>query len=349
MNVQGIGTVFSGGRGVAALEAALRRAAPTVATEMAVGAGPACPVLAVSAEALSDPAAMRGMRRAGRLCRMAVLAAGDALGDCEMPTPAPERVGVVFATGLGPHVRTFEFLDSILDFGQAAASPTSFSHSVHNAPAAYVSQQLDRRGPALTVTDFEAAFQQAVAVAECWLAQQRCDLVLVGAGEELGQVLAHVVPRLRSVPADGRMRPFGLDCNPAPVPGEGAVFFAVTRPDGCAPYGCLTSRPERPAAALTVLDAQGLVPDESVYLDLVPTAAEVANFAPLFGTMMTGIAFQCAAAALALRYGMRYASPVRDNPHGLDVRAAAEAAPLDSVLLVSCGCSGAVTRLLLTR
>ncbi len=46
------------------------------------------------------------------------------------------------ATAFGPHVTTFNFLDDILDHGDAAVSPTTFSNSVHNAAASYIAMAL---------------------------------------------------------------------------------------------------------------------------------------------------------------------------------------------------------------
>ena len=70
---------------------------------------------------------------------------------------------------------------------------------------------LDIRGPGLTVTDFENCFEQSIQLAQCWLAAGTCDRVLVGAVEELGDLLTHCASRL-----DSRL-----------TPGEGAVFFTL--------------------------------------------------------------------------------------------------------------------------
>ena len=69
---------------------------------------------------------------------MAVLAAGDALADSGIEDKAKRNIGMIVATAFGPHVTTFGFLDDILDHGDAAVSPTTFSNSVHNAAASYI-------------------------------------------------------------------------------------------------------------------------------------------------------------------------------------------------------------------
>ena len=161
------------------------------------------------------PAIAARMRRADRFIRMAVIAALDAWTDAEHAGAGVpmERVGLIMASGLGPHVRSFRFLDGILDFGDSAALPTDFSHSVHGAAAAYIAELLGLRGPSLSITDFENGVEQALLLAQCWLAQGHCERVLVGAAEELGEVLVYCVSRLLG---DTRI-----------IPGEGAVFFTL--------------------------------------------------------------------------------------------------------------------------
>jgi 3-oxoacyl-[acyl-carrier-protein] synthase II len=158
------------------------------------------------------------MRRADRFAKMTALAALDAWTRAahacsDIPL---DRVGLIVATGFGPHPRGFKFLDGILDCGDAAALPTDFSHSVHNAAASYVSELLALRGPTLTITDFEVAFEHAVQLAQCWLADGFCDRVLVGVAEELGDVMLHCAARMT---------------DRAITPGEGAAFFVLARPD----------------------------------------------------------------------------------------------------------------------
>jgi len=139
---------------------------------------------------LSDAAINRRMRRADRFSRMAAIAACDAWKQAPQEVPL-ERVGLIIASGLGPYNRTFRFLDGILEGGDANASPTDFSHSVHGAAAAYITELLELRGPCMTVTDFENGFEQSVQLAQCWLADGTCSRVIVGAVEDLGDLLLH--------------------------------------------------------------------------------------------------------------------------------------------------------------
>ena len=93
--------------------------------------------------------------------------------------------------------------------------PTDFSHSVHGAAAAYITEILGLRGPGLTNTDFENGFAECVQLAQCWLNDGVCDRVLVGAADELGDVM------LRCAASIARTRTARV------TPGEGAVFFVL--------------------------------------------------------------------------------------------------------------------------
>jgi len=231
VNIHGIGVVFARGRGVPALERALAEGWQPPA------AGAPRLSYAVPPEALADRAAAPGLRRADRFSRLATLAAWDALRADGAPELAPARVGAIVATAFGPHVTTFKFLDDILSFGDAAVSPTTFSHSVHNAAAAYIAAALGLRGPTLTVTQFAFAFHEALRLAAAWIGEGRCDAVLVGAADEMGGVLARIAARKLRVAADGKIRPFAFAPSPATVPGEGAAFLLLSPAPSGAGFG----------------------------------------------------------------------------------------------------------------
>lgn len=337
MNVEGMGIVFAGGRGPDALDESLRRGWEPPEVVEVTGLDDRAPVREVAKDTMRDRETLKGMRRADRLSRMATLAAVDAWQAGGGKKNDTSRVGVVIATALGSHERTFQFLDDILDYGEIAVSPTTFSHSVHNAAASYVATALDIHGPVMTVTDFEFGFHQALTAAQCWLQQDRCDRVLVGAVEELGDVLLHASARLGRLPPDGRPQALVFEPEPAFVPGEGAAFF-VLGPDGGEGGSVCVGRPGPLPVELSILDAEGLGGDDSGYLNHVPAEAPVANYAPIFGSMMTGAAFQSAVAVLSLQRHVRYPCPLADhNPHGLDVCRRAEPLGTAGIRCISLG------------
>ena len=301
----------------------------------------------VSAESLSDKVVLSKARRADRFIRMSVLAAADAVQDSGIgATLDKSRLGIIVATALGPHVTTFSFLDGILDFGDAAVSPTAFSHSVHNAAASYIAMTLETRGPTLTVTHFDFAFHQAVLLAQTWLVEGRCDSVLVGAVDELGAVMQTVCGQMLTPAVDGRIKPFACSAAPVSVPGEGAAFFLLTRETIGRSYALIKSLSgEEPGSvleseAVLILDACGMARNEQAYLNAVIPGAQVAGYAPLFGSQLTGSAFHAATAAVMVKSQKHYASPVLDNPHGLNLCRETKSAVMKNALCVRLDCTG---------
>lgn len=206
----GLGAITPLGRDLTLVSQTLREA-PTAPSDTSP--------LAVDDAILRDPAISKSLRRADRYIRMASLAAMDAWTQAKplMGEVSMDQVGMILASGLGPHPRGFKFLDGILDHGDAAALPTDFSHSVHGAAGAYIAGLLDLRGPTFSLTDFHAGLAHAFTLAQCWIDQSLCQYVLVGACEELGAVLQDVSGHLPGVDALHR-------------PSEGSVFFLVGRP-----------------------------------------------------------------------------------------------------------------------
>ncbi len=322
MNILGMGIVFARGRGIDSLDKALREGWQRPA-EVEIR-GRKSFAYTVDQQAISDRTLLKNMRRADKLSKMAVIAASEAFAGSGTEDFNRKRVGIITATALGTHVTTFDFLDDILEYGDAGVSPTTFSNSVHNAAASYISSALGIEGPTLTVTQFFFAFHSALQLAQVWLNEGRCDYVLAGAVEQYGDVLAYIHDT-KLVPAtDGRIRPFNF--KPAyQIPGEGAVFFLLgnKKQDNtfCKVHNVLVNADEKDMrpAELDIIDTDGLLADESIYRNCLSPAIPAASYSPLFGSMLSGSAFNCASGALMLRNQKTYANPVTDNPHGLNI------------------------------
>ncbi len=339
MNILGIGIIFNRGRGINCFENALQEGWQRPAeVEVPYLKNKKSFVYQVDSQTISDKTLLRKMRRSDKLSKMAVLSASDALKSSGIenlfPSPLPtgqagasgegEKIGVIVATAFGAHVKTFDFLNDILDYGEANVSPTTFSNSVHNAAASYVSSALDIHGPTLTVTQFYFSFQYAMQLARAWLDVKRCDYILVGAVEQYGDVLGYVYDCKLTPAPDGRIKPFNF--NPTfQVPGEGAVFFLMGRENSknsfCKVENIMIGedREFKAGVDLNIIDTDGMLPDESVYMQSISPDIHTAAYSPLFGSMMTGSAFNCAAGALMLKNQKYYANPVLDNPHGINI------------------------------
>jgi 3-oxoacyl-[acyl-carrier-protein] synthase II len=345
VNVAGIGVVFARGRGIGALEEALKQGWIPPAQEAPRSRGQKkTPAYSVDQETLTDKAVLKGMRRADRFSKMAVLAAWDAVEDSGIAVQGREgRLGIILATAFGPQATAFRFLDEIMDHGDGRASPTLFSHSVHNAAASYVAAALHSRGPTLTVTQFFFSFHQALLLASAWLQEGRCERVLVGSVEECGEVLEYICSRKLRIPEDGRIRSFAFSPSPAAVPGEGSVFLLLSHGDTPGRYceiGNISFNDEAAEEGpdLYLLDADGMSGDERDYRKTSTQDVMVAGYSPLFGSMMTGSAFHCAAGALILRKQTRYACPVQDNPHGIELCTTTEEKKTEGIQCVKYNC-----------
>ncbi|MDR2605480.1 MAG: hypothetical protein LBC55_09090 [Desulfovibrio sp.] len=180
---------------------------------------------AVDTSALKGKLPARSLRQLDHFSRTALLCALNALEDAGLRESPPRDTGLILATGYGPATPTFEFQDSILDYGELLASPLVFSRSVQNIPAATLAVTLRMVGPCATVCRGDFPVADGLCVARQWLEEGRVERVLFGAVDELTPLLARLT-RLRAVlrsPSAGRE---GLRAA-LPV-SEGAVFFCLT-------------------------------------------------------------------------------------------------------------------------
>jgi 3-oxoacyl-[acyl-carrier-protein] synthase II len=355
MRIAGIGMICSRGLGMAAFENALesgwQKPGDTAAHWLG---GRTTPAYLVDLNTLPDRRLLKKVRRSDHLSKMAVLAAADALNDGGMGDVIPKKIGVIVASAFGPHVTTFDFLDDFLDHGDAAVSPTTFSNSVHIAPASYISMSMNIKGPTLSVTQFRFSFQAALQLAQTWLDQRRCDHVLLGAVEQYGDVLGYVMDHKLTSAADGRIKPFAFKPT-CQIPGEGAVFFLVSNGNSGNAYGVVNAvhindDPDSGKTVdLDIIDADGMLPDESAYLGAFSPDTPVTAYSPLFGSMMIGGAFNLAAGALMLKRQRGYAAPVQDNPHGIHLLSETGNRRMESIRCTGYDCYGERTSIYVSR
>jgi len=355
VRISGIGILTSRGLGMAAYEQALLEGwrSPQMIDDPRAP-GRTVPAYRADLDSLPDKTMLKKLRRADRVSKMAVLAALDALADSGSGTTIDQRTGIIVATAFGAHGTTFGFLDDILDYGDAAVSPTTFSNSVHNAAASYVSSALNVQGPTLTMTQFSFSFQAGLQLAGTWLEQGQCDQVLVGAVDQYGEVLGAIARSRLPIAADGRIRPFDLT-SPGQVPGEGAVFFLLRKGTGERDY-CSVERvlvcdtaDEQHRPDLQVIDAGSLLPGAAGYRRMLVPGVAVACYTPLVGSMMIASAFNTAAAALMLKKQQVYASPVPEGPDAANVVTAAAPTALTRIRCFGADCSGGQATIELTR
>lgn len=282
MAVEGIGLVWSGGHGLDDLAARARDMLAGTATPADVRA---------ETDSLKNYLPTRALRRMDHFTRMTLLAAFEAARDAGLDATALANTGIVLATGYGPAALTFEFLDSMIDFGPDMASPQAFAHSVHNIPAATVAVSLKLTGPCTTIGQIDTAVPAALLTAQAWLREGRVDRVLLGASDEYTNLLRAVAPRLAAgvsgTIAGRRHLP----------PGDGAAFF------------CLHPDPARARHGIVRDIALGttpiLTPERATFLSGCLTghhdpSKNMHAFAPVYGSLPVAMAFDIVLAILAV-------------------------------------------------
>ncbi len=202
-------------------------------------AAPASPADLSGLERFEQP---RSLRRVDHFCRLALLAAHNCLERAGGAPCEPDALGLVLATGYGPVRTSFDFSDSMQDFGPDLASPTAFSTSVHNIAASVISLRLGLTGPVHTLAQGESSLAGALHVARAWLASGRVERVLLGAVDEyvpfLEQLLSFA-PQSSPPCAEGALfLLLGREGGFARLPGWGMGFGAAPSP----PPGCRALR-----------------------------------------------------------------------------------------------------------
>ncbi|EKD28377.1 MAG: beta-ketoacyl synthase [uncultured bacterium] len=205
--IQGVSLVFHGGADLQSLENIISLRSKVSEFE-------------IKEEIFQSNPSLSKMRRAGKFAKLALMGAENCILDSGISPCGNESMGLIIATGLGAHVETFEYIDSLLDFGEKNPSPIKFTHSLHNCAATYISTKLKINGPCITIADFYHSFENALLTADTWLNLGVCKYVLLGALDECGSVLSYVFDNLANKGKEV------FDCKKA---GEGAVFFMLEK------------------------------------------------------------------------------------------------------------------------
>ena len=119
-------------------------------------------------------------RRVDPLTRLACAAVEGLLA---AGAPLNAQTAVVVATSYGSIEATLRFIASVRDFGDAGASPTPFTASVHNACAGALGELLGLRGAVTTISQGGTATLAALRWAGLLLAAARAPAVLLVAGD----------------------------------------------------------------------------------------------------------------------------------------------------------------------
>jgi len=283
MAVEGMGIVSTVGNGLQDLAQAARHILREESQTVAVSK--------TNTSKLAHYASSRALRRVDHFTRMALLAAYSALEDAGLDSAELEHTGIVLATGYGPVKLTFDFLDSIIDFGPEMASPQAFAHSVHNIPAATIALMMALRGPCVSLCQLDTVVTAAALTAQIWLAEKRVTRVLLGAVDEHTALIETNAKRIaKNLPAENSGGRRNL------VPGEGAVFFCLHADPDRARHGFIEAvAPSKSCFDVPIFFSGSASPAQR------NTLPPMHDFSPLYGNMPIGMAFDAAAALLAVK------------------------------------------------
>jgi len=143
----------------------------------------------------------RELRRADQFVCLAVSAADAVMEKFQAKSVDRRKIGLFLGTAFGSIETGFRFLDSILDDGEQQASPTLFSHSVHNVAAGYIAKLLDVRGPVLTLTTFSWPFLSALQQAGYAVACGAVEAAIALAVEVRSALMEDAAARIAAAPS----------------------------------------------------------------------------------------------------------------------------------------------------
>ena len=149
---------------------------------------------------LADYFPRPALRRLPGYVRVGLLAAVRALESAAL-WPCPADMPIVIGSAYSCQKTSFDFMDSILDFGPKLASPLSFSHAVNNMAAGLFSLMLKSRGACMTVNNSQLSFAGAIQTALTMLECGKAEKVLVGAVDEFDPRFAGLFPSKKLIPS----------------------------------------------------------------------------------------------------------------------------------------------------
>lgn len=234
----GVGTLGAYGLGSDRLAEALAagQATPTeidrsAGYHLAEGARLACLVPPGQLGGLLSPGEARRMSPPSKLAvaasRQALRCAGWTNTDETRTDTDEHRTAVVVATAFGPSTNTEGLLKQILCESPEAASPSLFTESVANAPAAQIAIALKARGPSLTVCQREAGPLIALGRAAAEVAAGRARRALAGSVDEMTPLLHALLDRFGALARGEEIaRPFDRRRSGF-LAGEGATVLVL--------------------------------------------------------------------------------------------------------------------------
>jgi 3-oxoacyl-[acyl-carrier-protein] synthase II len=166
-------------------------------------------------------------RRADKVEQFAIAAAAQALEQSGRPAATPDRIGTIFATGVGGLQSTEDQIEVLLTKGERRVSPFLVPMMMPNAAGAAISMRYGLQGPNETITTACAASTHAIGYASRLITWGLCDAVVTGGSEAANCPIGlSAFGNMTALSSSGASKPFDIDRDGF-VLGEGAAVFVL--------------------------------------------------------------------------------------------------------------------------
>jgi 3-oxoacyl-(acyl-carrier-protein) synthase len=258
------------------------------------------------------------LRRMSRVSKMFLASAGEAMDESfKNAERIPARLGLVIGSAFSTIQPATAFQRSLYLGGALGASPTLFAGSVQNSIAAQTSMTFDVRGPCATVMTLEQTVINSFRQAYDWIQQDLVDHVLVVIGDELCEYNNYVIAHLKLSE--------GLDVNSdacTAILGEGTQSFVISREGAlvgqkkyCEISDVQIYAEAPPAVERFAVASHGGEFQNSRNLKFLGPHIRPAQHAELYGSLVVGLAFEVAIAALKMESDPKPIACVQVSDH----------------------------------
>ena len=171
---------------------------------------------------------IKNYRKMDQICRLATLAAAEALSDSGLKVNAgnTHRIGLLSATGTGALESVSDFYTQVLEKGVRMADANVFPNTVVNAHLGYVSIELNIKGYTTVIAQGNSSPFATLKLARQLLRSGRCDAVLVGATSEYSHAYHKALADIGYLSKSQVQLPYS-DLSDGNVLGEAGVFFVL--------------------------------------------------------------------------------------------------------------------------
>lgn len=193
-------------------------------------------------------------RRMGRIIKMGIAAAIEALKDAKTEMPD----AIITGTALGCLGDTEKFLSAIIADDEQFLTPTSFIQSIQNTVSAQIALQLKCTNHNFTFVHKGFSFESALLDALMLLEENDAENILVGGLDEMTEKNLLIYSRLNNWKKENiRSNELFAQKSEGTIAGEGASFFVMSKKSSANDYAKLLAVKTiyRPAGAETINEA----------------------------------------------------------------------------------------------